>query len=132
MPLSFLEDRPVVTSTPVRTTAHSKARPKTPIDQQAQYRDWQDDRSALEHHAEALRVGFLFRHLRLLADPLVGDTERKDFLDWLMADSMPPEPFSFIACARAYDPRIDPAALRDLFLAQLHRRGLKPPLQQAA
>jgi len=128
MQLSFLESLPVVTPTPAPAPSH----PKAPIDRPAQYRDWQDDRAWLETHTEELQVWFLFRHLRLLADPLVGDTERKDFLDWLMADSMPPEPFSFIACARAYDPRIDPAALRDLFLAQLHRRGLKPPLQQAA
>ena len=128
MQLSFLAGSPVVTPPSGRRPAH----PKAPLDRPAQYRDWQDDRAWLETHTEELQVWFLFRHLRLLADPLVGDTERKDFLDWLMADSMPPEPFSFIACARAYDPRIDPAALRDLFLAQLHRRGLKPPLQQAA
>ena len=130
MQLSFLESLPVVTPTPAPAPAPSQ--PKAPIDRPAQYRDWQDDRAWLETHTEELQVWFLFRHLRLLADPLVGDAERKDLLDWLMAEATPPEPFSFIACARAYDPRIDPAALRDLFLAQLHRRGLKPPLQQAA
>ena len=129
MQLSFLEEAPpVVTPTP----APAPSQPKAPIDRPAQYRDWQDDRAWLETHTEELQVWFLFRHLRLLADPLVGDTERKDFLDWLMADSMPPEPFSFIACARAYDPRIDPAALRERILMQLHRRGFKPPLPQAA
>jgi len=86
----------------------------------------------LEHHAEELHVWFLFRHLRLLADPLIGPVERADLLDWLMAEATPPEPFSFIACARAYDPRIDPAVLRELILTQLRRQRLKPPLQQAA
>ena len=128
MQLSFLESLPVVTPPSVRPPAH----PTPPPDRPAQYRDWQDDRAWLETHTEELQVWFLFRHLRLLADPLVGDTERKDFLDWLMADSMPPEPFSFVVCARAYDPRIDPAVLRERILMQLRRQGLKPPLQQAA
>ena len=119
MQLSFLESLPVVTPPSVRPPAH----PKAPLDRLTQYRDWQDDRAWLETHTEELQVWFLFRHLRLLADPLVGDTERKDFLDWLMADSMPPEPFSFIACARAYDPRIDPAVLRERILMQLRRQG---------
>ena len=128
MQLSFLAGSPVVTPPSGRRPAH----PKAPLDRPAQYRDWQDDRVWLEHHAEELHVWFLFRHLRLLADPLVGPVERADLLDWLWADPTPPEPFSFIACARTYDPRINPAVLRDLFLAHLHRRGLKPPLQQAA
>jgi hypothetical protein len=129
MQLSFLEAvAPVVTPTPARKPAH----PKTSIDRLAHYRDWQDDLSALERHAEALQVWLLFRHLRLLADPLVGAAERADLLDWLCVDPTPPQPFSFIACVRAYDPRLDPAELRDLLLAQLHRRGLKRPLPSAA
>ena len=119
MQLSFLESLPVVTPTPAPAPSH----PKAPIDRPAQYRDWQDDRAWLETHTEELQVWFLFRHLRLLADPLVGDAERKDLLDWLMAEATPPEPFSFIACARAYDPRIDPAVLRERILMQLRRQG---------
>jgi len=128
MPLNLLEGGPVVTPTPARPTA----RPKAPIDPSAQYRDWQADRAWLETHTEELQVWFLFRHLRLLADPLVGPVERDDLLNWLCTDSMPPQPFSFTACARAYDPRIDPAALRDLLLTQLRRRGLQRSLRQAA
>jgi len=128
MQLSFLAGSPVVTPPSGRRPAH----PKALIDPSAQYQAWQADRAWLEHHAEELQGWFLFRHLRLLADPLVGPVERDDLLNWLCADSMPPQPFSFTVCARAYDPRIDPAALRDLFLAQLHRQGFKPPLQQAA
>ena len=128
MQLSFLESLPVVTPTPAPAPSH----PKAPIDRPAQYRDWQDDRAWLETHTEELQVWFLFRHLRLLADPLVGPVERDDLLNWLCTDSMPPQPFSFTACARAYDPRIDPAALRDLLLTQLRRRGLQRSLRQAA
>jgi hypothetical protein len=128
MQLSFFEAAPVVTPTPARWPA----RPKALIDPSVHYRDWLDDQTFLETHAEELQVWFLFRHLRLLADPLVGPVERDDLLNWLCADSMPPQPFSFTACARAYDPRIDPAALRELILMQLRRRGLQRSLRQAA
>ena len=128
MQLSFLEEPPVVTPTPARPPV----RPKTSIDTPAQYRGWRADRAWLETHTEELHVWLLFRHLRLLADPLVGADEQADLLEWLLADPTPPQPFSFIACARAYDPRIDPATLRALFLAQWRRRGLTRPLQPAA
>ena len=129
MQLSFLE---AVTSGVTPTPARPPAHPKAPIDRSAHYRDWRDDLGWLETHTEELQVWFLFRHLRLLADPLVGPVERDDLLNWLCTDSMPPQPFSFTACARAYDPRIDPAALRDLLLTQLRRRGLQRSLRQAA
>ena len=128
MQLSFLAGSPVVTPPSGRRPAH----PKAPLDRPAQYRDWQDDRVWLEHHAEELQVWFLFRHLRLLADPLVGPVERDDLLNWLCTDSMPPQPFSFTVCVRAYDPRIDPAVLRERILMQLRRRGLQRSLRQAA
>ncbi|MCP5197440.1 MAG: hypothetical protein H6974_11760 [Gammaproteobacteria bacterium] len=129
MLLSFLESAaPVVTA----TRAHRPVRAKPPIDRPGPYRDWRDDRDWLESQAEELHIWFLFRHLRLLADPLVGPVERDDLLNGLCADSMPPEPFSFTACARADDSRIDPAVLRERILMQLRRQGFKPPLQQAA
>ena len=130
MQLSFFDSTaPGITATP----AHRPVRAKPRIDPRIQYQELQADRDWLESQAEELPAWVLFHHLCQLADPMLGDAERKELLNWLMAETTPPQPFSFIRCARAYDPRIDPATLRDLFLAQLRRQGLlMPPLAQAA
>lgn len=103
------------------------------VDGKTTYDAWKTDVAWMMDHQEDLQAGILLRQLRLLADPQVGEDERADLLEWLRAvATSPPEPFSFSACVRAYDPRIDPIELRDSVLAQLGRLGLARPIRRAA
>ena len=106
--LSLFDDPPAVASTrtrPAAPVAKTSARPTA----HRQYEDWRCDLNQLADAWEALHVGFLWRHLKLLASVHTERAERDDILAWLEAPvtTGPPAALSAQACLAIYDGRID-------------------------
>jgi len=126
-----LFEGPAPVENPVRAPAVAKP-PAGPMDVKT-YRTWKADTAWMAVHYEELHLWLLRRQLRLLADPQVGDDERTDLLEWLLAEETPtPAPFSFQACVILYDPRIDAAEMRRQVLRMLKKSRLDRPQQRAA
>jgi len=111
--LSLFDDPPAVASTrtrPAAPVAKTSARPTA----RRQYEDWRDDVERLATNWEALHVGFLQRHLKLLASVHTERAEREDILAWLEVPvtTGPPAALSAQACLAIYDGRIDPLAFQ--------------------
>lgn len=124
---------PAPVEKPVRAPAVAKP-PAGPVDVKATYRTWKADTAWMAVHYEELHLWLLRRQLWLLADPQVGDDERTDLLEWLLAEDTPtpPAPFSFRACVALYDPRIEAAEMRRQVLRMLKKSRLDRPQQRAA
>lgn len=106
--LSLFDDPPAVASTRTRPAAPVAKTPTRPHARR-QYEDWRDDVETLAANWEALHVGFLQRHLKLLASVHTERAEREDILAWLEAPvtTGPPAVLSAQACLAVYDVRID-------------------------